>query len=466
MKRFYILAVALCAMCVASQARVVTGSVKSGSKKLSGVVVSDGKSFTQTKNNGKFQFDIADDAEFVFIITPAGYVADWSSGVPEFYQRAEGKNVFDFDLQPYGKGNDDYHIIAVGDPQPRSDAHFEEFADIPLEDLVTTASSLDAPAYGVVLGDICFDVLHLHESWKKEIVRAGIPFYPVVGNHDHDKKYKNDIESIAVYRKNFGPENYAFMLGNDLMIVLDNIIYHARSSYEEGYTDAIVEWVAGLMKFIPADADVYVSQHCTLNGRHYGKMVTNHDKMLDALEGHKVTFLSGHNHTSGYFEYAEGVSEHNIAAICGTWWDAYHCTDGTPRGYKVFTMKDNHLSWYYKSIGRDRSFQFEVYKPGTTRLNPESLVVNVWDYDPCWRVELYEDGKYRGIMKQVDEYSPLHSRDMEEKYKKLGRKFSDYKKTRLARHYFALTPLPDTEKATIVVKDRFGNVWKEDVLLK
>ena len=88
MKKFYFLTIALCTLCVAAQARVVTGSVKCANKKLSGVIVTDGKSFTQTKNNGKFQLDIADDAELVFIVTPSGYVADWSSGVPEFYQRA------------------------------------------------------------------------------------------------------------------------------------------------------------------------------------------------------------------------------------------------------------------------------------------------------------------------------------------------------------------------------------------
>lgn len=75
-------------ICNTAQARKVTGTVKCGKEKLSGVIVTDGKNFTETKK-GKFAFEIEDDAEFVFIVTPAGYTADFSSGVPAFYKPAE-----------------------------------------------------------------------------------------------------------------------------------------------------------------------------------------------------------------------------------------------------------------------------------------------------------------------------------------------------------------------------------------
>lgn len=466
MKRFYLLTLCLFALSTQIQARVVDGIVKCGKKKLSEVVVTDGKNFTQTKQNGKFTFEIEDDAQFVYIVTPSGYVADWSTGVPAFYQESEGKDEFVFELQAFGQGEMSYNLIAVGDPQPRSDEHFDEFADIPLNDIKETVSELNVPTVGIALGDMCFDVFHLLGRWKENIVRTGIPFYPVIGNHDHDKQYNNDYQSPLYYRSLFGPENYAFMIGNDLVIILDDIIYHQRSGYEEGYTDAIVDWVDGLMEYIPEDADIYVAQHSPLNGRHYTKMITNHQEMLDALEGHKVTFLSGHNHTSGYFEYTENVSEHNIAAICGTWWDVYYCTDGTPRGYKVLTKKDGHLSWYYKSVGRDKDFQYEVYKPGEARLNPKSLVVNVWDYDPCWRVEWYQDGEYKGIMQRVHEYSPYHERDLKAFYDKLGREPSNYKKTRRADHYFAARPSETAEVVTVKVTTRFGKVLTQVISLK
>lgn len=454
----------LISICAVSLARDARGIVSCGKDKLSGVLVTDGTNFTRTDRKGRFAFEIEDDASFVYIITPSGYAADWSSGVPAFYQKAD-KEDFTFDLKKL-KSSDIYNIIAVGDPQPREDAHFEEFAGIPLEDMATMASQLEGVTLGIALGDICYDKLHLQKRWKEEIPRTGIPFYPSIGNHDHDRRYNSEPEALLGYRENFGPENFAFFIGDDLMIVLDDIIYNGRSNYKEGYTDDILKWVEKLMAYVSEDADIYVVQHSPLNGRHYGKMIINHDVMLDLLKGHKVLFLSGHNHTSGSFEYAENVREHNIAAICGTWWDAYHCTDGTPRGYKVYTNEDGHLSWYYKAIGRDRSFQFEVFKPGECPLNKESLVVNIWDYDPCWRVEWYQDGEYMGLMKQVEEYSPLHTAEIEATFKALGRPVSDYKRTRLARHYFAADPASKADTVEVKVTDRFGNIWRQTVSLK
>jgi hypothetical protein len=459
-KTFFILL--LLSICSIVSARTVKGTVVCGKEKLSGVVVTDGTNFTMTGKKGQFSFEIEDDADFVYIVTPSGYTADWSKGVPAFFQKAD-KDEFTFELMKT-KSPEVYNIIAVGDPQPRSDAHFEEFADIPLNDMAKHGAELEGVVVGVALGDVCYDVLPLQIRWKEEIVRTGFPFYPAVGNHDHDQAYKTEGEAISSFRNNLCPENYAVFLGDDVLMVLDNIIYNGRSNYKEGYTEYVLDWVKGLMNYVSEDAEIYVAQHSPLNGRNYGKMTIGHQEMLDILEGHKVSFISGHNHTHGNFEYAEGVREHNVAAICGTWWDAYHCTDGSPRGFKVFTMKDDHLTWYYKAIGKDRNFQFEIFPIGSGRINPESLVVNVWDYDPCWRVEWYQDGTYMGIVKQVKEYSPLHTAEMEERYQ--GRKISEYKRTRIADHYFAVTPSADASEVEIKVTDRFGNVFREKVSLK
>ena len=184
MKKILLTIIALGAVYMTSDARTVNGSVVCGKEKLSGVIVTDGTNFTQTARNGKFTFDIEDDAAFVYIVTPSGYVADWSSGVPAFYQKAD-KDEYVFELQKTEQ-SDIYNILAVGDPQPREEEHFEEFAGVPLEDLASTASSLEGVTVGIALGDICYDRLHLQVRWKEEIPRTGIPFYPAVGNHDHD----------------------------------------------------------------------------------------------------------------------------------------------------------------------------------------------------------------------------------------------------------------------------------------
>ena len=75
MKRFFII-VLLLAFCLVSEARKVRGSVKCDSERLEGVIVTDGYGFAVTDRKGRFVFDIRDDAEFVHIVTPSGYVAD------------------------------------------------------------------------------------------------------------------------------------------------------------------------------------------------------------------------------------------------------------------------------------------------------------------------------------------------------------------------------------------------------
>ena len=123
MKKIFIAIAALIATTTLADARKVSGTVTSGAQLLEGVVVTDGSNFTTTNAKGKFMFDINDDAEFVYLVTPAGYVADWTSGVPAFYQKAEGRSKFEFDLLKT-QGGQDYNIIAVSDPQTSTPEHF------------------------------------------------------------------------------------------------------------------------------------------------------------------------------------------------------------------------------------------------------------------------------------------------------------------------------------------------------
>ena len=455
---------------LASEARPAKGTVTCEGKGLNKVIVTDGESFTTTKAGGKFRFEINDTAKFVYIITPSGYVADWSKGSPEFYKAAKDTDNFTFELIKTDNTDKEYNIIAVGDPQPKKDSHFEEFIGKPLDDICRTVSDLSAPTIGIVLGDICYDKFHLQKRWKEEIVRTGIPFYPVIGNHDHDKKIDNDTESSHSYIKYFGPENYAFFIGKDLVIVLDNIIYRNHNKYKEGYTDEIISWVSKLLKLAPKKCDIIMAQHSSLNGRWHRSWniepsTVNCDKMIELLKNHNVNFLSGHNHVHGNFEYSENMYEHNVAAICGTWWDTYHCTDGTPRGYKVLNKKDGNLTWYYKSIDKDPDFQYEVYMPGEAPMNPEHLVLNVWDYDSKWKIEWFEDGQYRGPMEQVYEKSPIHTSELKAKYEPTGTEPKVYRLTQKAIHYFAAKPSANAKEITVVITNRFGKTWKETIKL-
>ena len=68
MKRILFLLLSLVIASNAAFARKVSGIVTSGEEKLSGVIVTDGQNFTQTKPNGKFKFEIKDDAVAFFVV--------------------------------------------------------------------------------------------------------------------------------------------------------------------------------------------------------------------------------------------------------------------------------------------------------------------------------------------------------------------------------------------------------------
>ncbi len=459
MRRLILSVLAFASVFVAAQARKVTGSVMCGETKLEGVIVTDGEHFTKTARNGKFTFDINDNAEFVYIVTPSGYVADWQSGVPAFYKSAPGVSKFDFALQRTSGGND-YNIIAIADPQTYSDEHFAEFAGKPMEDLCKTAQDLGGVTVGLSLGDISWDRIEILDMYKKEIVRTGVPFYPVVGNHDNEAYVQGDSEAAATYRRKMGPENYAFCLGKDVVIVLDNIIYDTNFKMDLGYTDQVIAWVKGLLKEIPSTSEIYVAQHVPMG--HSRRKLQNQDALISMLRGRKVTVLSGHMHTNSIRELEKNMTEHNVAGLCGAWWETQHCTDGTPRGYKVFTKHADRLSWYYKPIGFSKKHIAEAFGLGMASLHPNSVVVNVWDWDPQWKVEWYEDGKPMGKMDQVREICPVFDDEINAAYEGRG-EIPGWKQARPSGHNFAATPSRYAKKVTIVIESRFGQKWTQTV---
>lgn len=462
MKKIFCAIAALVVVSHMADARKVKGTVTSGEKFLEGVVVTDGTSFAATNFKGQFTLEIKDDAEYVYIVTPAGYVADWSSGVPAFYQPADGRKKFDFDLQKTA-GGFDYNIIAMSDPQFYSLEQFAKFAGKPLEDMTATAKSLSGVTVGLTLGDIGWDESARLDDYKESIVRTGVPFYPVVGNHDNNAWCKGDLESSAIYRSKMGPENYAFFLGKDVVIVLDNIIYDTNFKSQIGYADHVLAWVKGLMAYIPADADIYIAQHApTMHGK---RKIAQANDLLGMVRGHKVTFLSGHTHVNNNFTIEKNITEHNIAAICGAWWDTELCTDGTPKGYKVFSKSGGKLSWYYKPVGFSKKHIADVVGLGQAQLHPNSIVVNVWDWDPEWKVEWYEDGVHMGAMDQVAEVSSAFNAQIAAAYAESGEEIPGWKRGRPSRHNFAATPSRYAQRVTVSVQGRFGQKWIQTVEL-
>ena len=97
MKKQILFVALLMAFFAGATAKEVTGKVHCNKKGMRNVVVTDGTNFTTTDQNGIYKLDAVDNADFIYIVTPSGYVASYASGTPRFYHTLSEKSL-DFEL--------------------------------------------------------------------------------------------------------------------------------------------------------------------------------------------------------------------------------------------------------------------------------------------------------------------------------------------------------------------------------
>ena len=102
---------------------LVGGTVKTeAGRPLPEVIVTDGEQFAFTDAAGRYRMEVSDSAEFVYLITPQGYVADCTDGMPRFWPRLRPQSAsYDFTLHPSGSGSGRSVMLGMADPQVDSD---------------------------------------------------------------------------------------------------------------------------------------------------------------------------------------------------------------------------------------------------------------------------------------------------------------------------------------------------------
>jgi calcineurin-like phosphoesterase family protein len=167
--------------------------------------------------------------------------------------------------------------------------------------------------------------------------------------------------------------------------------------------------------------------------------------------------MSGHTHVSE--KWQEGsIIEHVHGTVCGAWWTGPICSDGTPNGYGVYEVDGSELKWYYKSTGKERDYQLRVYPKGKLNTNPDEIIANVWNWDPQWKVEWFEDGMLKGQMEQRTTLDPwavelYAGEDLPKKHKFVEPAITD--------HLFFAKPSAGAKEIKVVATDRFGNIFSD-----
>lgn len=492
------------------------------------VLVSDGDKIVKTDENGYYYLSSDKRNGLVFVIQPAGYEVPTEKAFPRFWAKtAEGAGTVEtFNFKLLKSDNDNYKLLVATDmhlANRNTPKDYTQFADGFVKELVNTYNKSAEKVYCLNLGDFAWDGYWYVNKWalpecKETIAKFNFPFWSVMGNHDNDPYVANDFGAETPYRTFLGPVYYSMNIGKVHYLMLDNTVYVntggaegvvGEREYNKYFTDEQLAWVKEDLKYVDPSTPIVVAFHCPLYSN--GWNVTSSKpsttiamtsssaiaKLLDCFNGYSsVNVLSGHTHVNRNNQspaYAN-VYEHNVAAVCGTWWWTQQygknnvCTDGSPAGYKVFDIAGTDFKWEYKAVGLDASRQFMTYDMNNVKKYWETdatalkafaagnnmagrdkdyssageneVYINVWSWEPDrWTINVTEGGKKLDV-KQVWKRDPLHSISYDIPRGAANNGELSFP-SGYVPHLFSVTASSPSSTLEISVTDRFGKTYTE-----
>ncbi|WP_108825970.1 immunoglobulin domain-containing protein [Ereboglobus luteus] len=450
---------------------------------VAGVVVSDGFQCVKTNANGIYQMKRTNKggttkARMVYYSTPENYAINTlgtpaKPGQAQFYTKlTDEQQRYDFNIVRLPAPEKDFILLAVGDPQVSNSTQLARYRNETIADMAQFAKTATLPTYAILLGDVCNDTLNMHIPIRDTTNLAGIPYFAVIGNHDHDKALgdgSHDYEASEAYENVYGPVNYSFNRGDVHVIGIDDILYTSQSAYGTGITNDIIEWIRQDLSFVPKTKTIIVAYHIPLRGN------TAHKKLYDLLKDYAdVHFFAGHTHYQQNLTFTISGSTKDITAYehihggaCGAWWNSLVNLDGAPNGYGVYTVSGNKLAdWYSKPTGYSDTYQMRMYRGNTAfgsgtntftyNQAANVVVVDAWNSDPQWEIVAYENGVKAGTLTKLsarpDAYASGYHKGV------LGRSTDSYSGNK-NNHLYAYTMKNTAASVEIRATDRFGKTY-------
>jgi hypothetical protein len=456
----------------------LTGAVRDGSKGIAGVVVTDGINVVLTDAKGNYALPSNATAEFVYISVPSGYAFNHQKGVANFFQRIQRKNGSykgDFNLVKLTQDDTKHNFIVWADPQIQNadDAALLNSQSAPDTKQLVDSYGKDALFHGIGCGDLVWDKFELFTDYKSALDKTSIPFFQVIGNHDMDLDARSDDYSSKTFKSHFGPSYYSYNRGQVHYVVLDDVFFLGTSKRYIGYiAEQQFAWLQQDLANVKKGSTVVVALHIPVNtgvkrrdnlkDEPIGGVVSNRKELYRLLQPFKAHIMSGHTHFNEKVFEGDNVIEHVHGTVCGAWWTGPICYDGTPNGYGVYEVNGSDISWYHKAVGQDKNHQMRIYPVGAVKEKPEYFSVNVWNWDPQWKVEWFEDGKSMGELKPEVSFDPLSVLLHEGLEKPSKRGWVD---PVLTDHMFFAKASSPNASIAVQATDRFRNVYKQEVNL-
>ena len=503
----------------------IRGVVHVGDKGLAGVWVSDGVIFTQTDEQGCYWLKSEKSMGTVFVCLPSGYLpATGTNIVPGFWKSVSIDPYLseqcNFELKEVDTTNHqvlfaaDLHLAdrSVG---PNAINDLKQFDQGFMKDSQALANAYGQNTFFISLGDITWDA-HWYKtgfmpaSYVAKMKQFSMMSFNCMGNHDNNPYVRGDNNGSKIYRSTVAPTYYSFDLGEVHYIILDNIEwintngsngFVGERDYNERVDAVQLAWLKeDLSHIADKSKPVVICAHCQFHSNRNAsfkveKHMRNTSEVLACLSGFtNVHIMTGHAHYNMTMEINNNIMEHNVGAICETWWQSSSASllegrginrDGTPAGYAVFELKGSDLKWYYKSIGFDKSMQFRAYDMNNVmrerwesalktqepardtngddygNLEDNIIYINVWDYDSTWKIEVTEEGNSKPLtVTRVFDRDPLHTATTDVLLGKAGLLIEEHASVRTAHMWQVITEEDDTD-VTIKVTNRFGEEFTQ-----
>ena len=411
----------------------ISGRVTAANAPVEGVLVSDGYTFATTDAQGAYTLATNPRATTVFMIVPSGYEVDpakSANGRGGFYHlitdAAAVKTDADFALRSIGNDTN-FHFMVQADSQPNLDlasgawdGMYTAFPDIQkTADELRTADGF-AP-FMLHLGDITYRPTD-HDLYSEFLgkVKFSTQLFTVTGNHDKNYNGTDYNECVASYNSHFGPTWYSLNRGKIHFLMLDDTYVYgpgnrpdADTNYTFGFEQDMLDWVKADLARVEEGSQVVLCIHQQLTASK--KRVGLAQPLLDLLTHHNVLILSGHLHKhNNYASVAPNIRERNQTSLSGYEWRGPCAEDGSPKGYYIYAVNGENISWKFKQTGKDPDkFMFKIYEPGNLDVpevraeEDKQITVNVWDWDSHWTLSYSVDGKDMGAPVMFKGQDPL-----------------------------------------------------------
>lgn len=289
-----------------------------------------------------------------------------------------------------------------------------------------------------------------------------------------------------------------------------------------GLTQEILDWISADLALTGASTPLIISMHEPMHvpsDPTGGYIYYTYVKKLTPLLGSRnVHMISGHTHCLSNVKVSSKLYEHNTGALCSTWWwtgrfsisseaswgsgsslsTIYNVgPDGSPSGYTVYDLSAGRMSWRYKAFSLDADRQFKTYDrnqfvltaanwcpaataarkkefeeltakgdgtysyavaAGTSGVPANLVYINVWDYDPSFKITVTENGKSLTVTKLTDAYDPMHMVAYSAVRYQNGSAATAAFNSIATQHIFRVQASEANSTLVVTVTDRFGNV--------